>query len=317
MTDGGKIITPAEWEVIAGGGEKLSPALSYLASLGSSESRRVMASALDRVAAMMGAANFREVPWERIRYEHVAMLRAKLSGEAISMGHANLCLVAVRRVSLHGMRLGIIDPGAYQQIAACEGIKGTRLPKGRFLDGGEIMALYGATHAASKPLSGLRDRAFLGLCWGMGLRVTEAINVAAQEVTGEALRVTGKGNKEREVPWAPNVQRHLVKWCESAAIESGAVLRAVNKFGTVAPGSISAVSLRRICEQLADASGVARFTPHDLRATYATMLLESGVDALIVQRLLGHARVDTVQTYDRRPATAARAAVNYLLVPAA
>ena len=315
MSEAPQIITSTEWGIIRGEKGTISPAVAYLASLGSAESRRVMACALDRVALMMGAPNFREVPWERIRYEHLAMLKAKLTGEEIGLSHANLCLVAVRRVALHGMRLGLLDPSAYQQIAACEGIKGSRLPKGRFLDGGEVMALYGATYSERKEISGVRDRAFLALCWGMGLRVAEAIAVDASECEADTLRVTGKGNKEREVPWAPNVQRHLSRWREAAAIESGPVLRGINKFGKVSPAAISAVSLRRICEKLAEAAGIARFTPHDLRATYATMLLESGVDALIVQRLLGHARVDTIQTYDRRPATAARAAVNFLLVP--
>lgn len=297
---------------------RLSPALSYLASLGSEESRRVMASALDRVAGLMGADSFRDVPWERLRFEHVAMIKAKLSAESISFSHANQCLVAVRRVSLHGMRLGLVDPGAYQQIAACEGIKGSRLPKGRFLDGGEIFALFSTTHNRRQPLTGARDRAFLSLCWGMGLRVTEAIGVQLAQLSGDSLRITGKGNKEREIPWAPNVRAHLSRWAETASLgEGGPVLRAINKGGGVSGRAINAVSLRRICEKLAAASGIDRFTPHDLRATYATMLLESGVDALIVKNLLGHARVDTVQAYDRRPAAAARSAVNFLLVPGA
>ena len=296
-------------------GAKLSPALSYLASLGSDESRRVMACALDRVAAMVGADSFTAVPWEKIRFQHVAMIRAKLAAEPISFGHANQCLVAIRRVSLHSMRMGLLDPGAYQQIAACEGIKGSRLPKGRFLDMGEIASLFASTYRRRQELTGLRDRAFLSLCWGMGLRVTEAIGVKAPETDGEALRVTGKGNKQREIPYAPNVRRHIDAWKERAKIAEGPLLRAINKGGRVSCDAINAVSLRRVCERLARAAGVARFTPHDLRATYATMLLESGVDALIVQNLLGHARVDTIQAYDRRPAAAARSAVNFLLVP--
>jgi integrase/recombinase XerD len=295
----------------------LSPALSYLASLGSAESQRVMASALDKVASMMGAESYREVPWHKMRYEHLVMIRAKLTAEPISFSLANQCLVAVRRVCLHGMRLGFIDPGAYQKIASCEGIKGSRLPKGRFLDGGEVFALFANTYSRKHKLAGARDRAFLGLCWGMGLRVTEAIGIQVEDAEGQTLRVTGKGNKEREVPFPPNVVAHLRSWIDSAGLKSGPVLRAVNRGGKVSGNRINAVSLRRICDRMSHTAGISRFTPHDLRATYATMLLENGVDTLIVKNLLGHARVDTVQHYDRRPATAALAAVNFLLVPGA
>ena len=300
--------------------EQLDPALSYLASLGSDESRRVMRSALDRVALLVGvnpksAAPFRSVPWAQIRFEHVALIRAKLGQEPISFGHANLCLVAIRRVALHAMRLGLMEPGDYEQIRACDGIKGTRLPKGRSLDGGEIHALFGATHRHRRPAVGARDRAILSLCFGLGLRVAEAVGVQAEDINGDALRVTGKGNREREVPYKPEFRAHLDQWLERAELAAGPFLRSFTKGGTVREGPIHTASIRRICVGLAKAAGIDRFSPHDLRASFATTLLENGIDPLIVQRLLGHARLDTTAGYDRRPRTAALAAVLVLPCP--
>jgi integrase/recombinase XerD len=147
---------------------------------------------------------------------------------------------------------------------------------------------------------GLRDRALLELLYGSGLRVSELVGLDVDDVDLEegAVRVLGKGGKEREVPLGTfgrdAVRTYLTRARPVFAHErsGGAVL--LSQRG----GRLSRQSVNRILAAHVAAARIGRrVTPHSLRHSFATHLLEGGADVRVVQELLGHASVATTQIY--------------------
>lgn len=141
-----------------------------------------------------------------------------------------------------------------------------------------------------------RDAAVLTLLWGCGLRISEALSLKGRDAPlAEVLRINGKGGKERLVPVLP-VARDAVDAYLSVvpfAVEAdGPLFRAV-RGGALAPQAIQKV-MRQTRAQLGLPSTA---TPHAMRHSFATHLLEAGGDLRAIQELLGHASLSTTQAY--------------------
>jgi integrase/recombinase XerD len=146
--------------------------------------------------------------------------------------------------------------------------------------------------------AGLRDRAALELLYGAGLRISEAVGVDVDDLdTRERLvRVRGKGDRERIVPYGEPAAEAIEAWTvrgrSTIAPRSPALL--VNLRG----GRLSRQGLWVAVRRAAEAAGLTgRVTPHTLRHSFATHLLDGGADVREVQELLGHASVTTTQVY--------------------
>jgi len=154
---------------------------------------------------------------------------------------------------------------------------------------------------ASTPLE-VRDRAMLELAYSCGLRVEEitSLDLGAMDFDSERLRVLGKGGKERIVPVGEPAQKALERYLARgrAALSPPAEERALflSKNGRRLSSSDVARRLRRWVREAALASGVS---PHSLRHSFATHLLEGGADLRTIQELLGHASISTTQVYTR------------------
>jgi integrase/recombinase XerC len=175
-----------------------------------------------------------------------------------------------------------------------------RLPK--FLRTPEIESLLAAPDASSP--DGMRDRALLEMLYASGLRAGEAraLNLEDLDLEAEEIHVRrGKGNKERIALIGAAAVHALCSYinkgrCELAAHHPGQPDRAVflNRFGR----RISDRGIRRIFDKyFASASDRLKITPHTLRHTFATHLLDNGADLRSVQELLGHANLVTTQVY--------------------
>ncbi|VUZ85581.1 recombinase XerC [Candidatus Methylomirabilis lanthanidiphila] len=151
---------------------------------------------------------------------------------------------------------------------------------------------------------GARDLAILELFYASGIRLSEltGLNVRDVDMREGLVRVTGKGNKERIVPVGSKataaLRRYLdqridlVQGTKRGAPESAALF--LNRLG----GRLSQRSTARIVLKYLNQSGVGpKITPHGLRHSYATHLLQAGADLRSIQELLGHARLSTTQRY--------------------
>jgi integrase/recombinase XerC len=174
----------------------------------------------------------------------------------------------------------------------------------------DIERLLGAP-ASSEPL-GLRDRAILEVLYSAGLRVSElaGLNEADLDFAGGTLRVRGKGRRERIAPVGSYATGALHKWLAvrtlSAREKKGAEAPVfVNKFGR----RLTTRSVGRMLEKHLRSSGLdRRTTPHTLRHSFATHLLDRGADIRSVQELLGHKSLVTTQIYTHVSTAGLRAA---------
>jgi integrase/recombinase XerC len=168
-----------------------------------------------------------------------------------------------------------------------------------FLSSEDVERLLGAP-SADEPL-GLRDCAILEVLYTAGLRVSElaGLNDSDLDLPGGALRVRGKGRRERIAPVGSFATRALEKWLGvrrlSAGEENGASAPVfINKFGR----RLTTRSVGRLLEKYLKATGLdRRTTPHTLRHSFATHLLDRGADIRSVQELLGHKSLATTQIY--------------------
>lgn len=145
-----------------------------------------------------------------------------------------------------------------------------------------------------------RDKAILEVLYGCGLRVSELTGLDLRDVLfdEEFVRVMGKGRKERVVPLLGTARESLEAYVRSwrpvlarAGRDGGAV------FLNMRGGRLSRQSVFGIVETYGAVVGIKGLHPHTLRHTYATHMLEGGMDLRVVQELLGHASIATTQLY--------------------
>ena len=147
---------------------------------------------------------------------------------------------------------------------------------------------------------GLRDAAMLEVLYATGLRVSELISMALDNLELEAhfIRTMGKGSKERLVPIGPEATRLLLEYLQRgrpALLKTRSSSRVfLNRRGT----SLSRQGFWKILRQYGKQAGIAKtISPHTLRHTFATHLLEGGADLRSIQTMLGHADISTTQIY--------------------
>ena len=175
---------------------------------------------------------------------------------------------------------------------------GRKLPE--FLSIDEIDTLIN-TIDRSKP-DGERNVAIIEVLYGCGLRVSELINLSISEIYWDEgfIRIIGKGNKQRLVPLGSVATKHLKIYLNSIRnqhkkIESGCEdIVFLNKLGN----KISRVMIFKIIKSLTLKSGIKKVvSPHTLRHSFATHLVEGGADLRAVQEMLGHESITTTEVY--------------------
>jgi integrase/recombinase XerD len=147
---------------------------------------------------------------------------------------------------------------------------------------------------------GLRDRALLELLYATGARVSEAVGLDVDDVVQrDVLRLRGKGSKERIVPVGSYAQAALDSYLTRSRPVLSARGRATPRLFLGARGApLSRQSAWAVIQQAAEAAHLtAHVSPHTLRHSFATHLLQGGADVRVVQELLGHASVATTQIY--------------------
>ena len=176
-----------------------------------------------------------------------------------------------------------------------------RLPE--FLPVDEMMDLLRSL--PSKGEAGKRDAAILELLYSSGLRVGELVSLRRMDVTLSegTVRVRGKGRKVRVVPAGEKALKAL---SEYLAERRGAGKRGEEDdwkgalFRNLRGGALSARSVARILDRALERAGIGRhLSPHGVRHSFATHLLESGADLRAIQEMLGHASLSTTQRYAR------------------
>jgi integrase/recombinase XerD len=171
----------------------------------------------------------------------------------------------------------------------------TTLPKS--LQASEVEALLAAPDRTTA--EGLRDAAMLELLYATGLRVTELIHVKLDDLVMDAgfLRTVGKGSKERIVPFGDSARDAIVKYLERGRADF-AKQTDPHVFLSNRGRAMSRQSFWMKIVRYARQAGIrSRISPHVLRHSFATHLLENGADLRSVQLMLGHSDISTTQIY--------------------
>jgi site-specific recombinase XerC len=261
-------------------------------------------------------------PWHEVRYQHVAAVRAALlvmpgrDGKPMPRSSANLTLSALRGVLREAWRLGQMGAEDFNRATDIESVRGSREPHGRALEGSEMRSLFKAC-AVDASVAGRRDAALIAVLYGAGIRRSEAAGLNLSDYnpsTGE-LKVLGKGNKQRTV-YATNGSRDALQaWIAVRGSEPGPLFYPVNKGGRVLFRRMRDQAVYNATEKRAAEAGVKHFSPHDLRRSFVSDLLEEGGDLHQVQLLAGHTDPKTTSNYDRRPEAAKKRTAELLHVP--
>lgn len=273
-----------------------------------------MAARLATAAQLRGVP--RAVEWSALRFEHVTALRSHLSELGRAPASINATLSALRGVARAAWQLGQMTAEDYHRIAGVKNVRASRLPAGRALTLGEISALLD-TCAGDKTAAGPRDAAVIALLYGAGLRRSEAaaLDLAHYDSTAGELKVRGKGDKERLVPLEAGVAVALNDWLNVRGTCDGSLLCPVRKGGKIELRRMSAQAIYDALLKRGRAARIPSLSPHDLRRTFASDLLDASGDVSAVQKLLGHANVQTTMRYDGRGEAAKRKAINLLHLP--
>lgn len=163
----------------------------------------------------------------------------------------------------------------------------------------EIDALMDAIDASSS--NGMRDKAIIEVLYGCGLRVSELTDLKISNIFApiEFIKVTGKGNKERLVPIGQSALKYIGVYLNEVRVH--ATLKKgnedflfLNRFGA----KLSRISIFNLIKSLAVTAGIHKIiSPHTLRHSFATHLIEGGADLRAVQEMLGHASITTTEIY--------------------
>ncbi len=160
------------------------------------------------------------------------------------------------------------------------------------------MPLRMEPESRAQPWQAARDVAILELFYSSGLRVSElvALDVSDADFISETLRVVGKGNKERLVPIGSHAMAAMQKYRQQAGVHEGPLF--INKNKKSNNRRLSVRSVQMLLKKYLAATDIGfDVTPHKLRHTFATHMLDHGADLRSVQTLLGHASLSTTQIY--------------------
>jgi integrase/recombinase XerC len=196
-----------------------------------------------------------------------------------------------------------------QKVIAADPVSGVSGPKlnrhiPSFFTVDEVFSLLEAPTAADRYCR--RDRAIMEMLYATGMRVSELVGANLEDVDrdGEMVRVRGKGNKERLIPFGRAARETLEQYLPErealilARIQRGLEPERLALFVNGQGSRLSARSVERFLQHYGLRAGIGvTVTPHALRHSFATHLLEMGADLRIVQELLGHVSLSTTQKY--------------------
>jgi integrase/recombinase XerD len=217
----------------------------------------------------------------------------------LAASSAARAVAAVRGLHAFAAREGIAGSDAAGQVRPPTPAR--RLP--RAIGIAEVERLLAAAGPGGEPGSPLplRDRALLELLYGTGARISEAVGLDTGDLGKATLRLTGKGGKDRVVP----IGSYATAALDAYLVRARPVLAASARRTSASPavflnargGRLTRQGAWGILQAAAQRAGLTGVSPHTLRHSFATHLLDGGADVRVVQELLGHASVTTTQIY--------------------
>lgn len=295
---------------------KKGPVETYLGDLAPT-GRPAMRSSLHKIAAIVDprwnpASDLDAFPWAQLRRQDTQQIRRELQ-QHYQPRSANRMLSALRQVLRRCWEAGQLSFEDYQFTVNIKPIPVRTPAEGQALDP-EVIERLVAVAGARGGLIGARDAALVATMYAAGLRRIEAsrADATSYDRSTQEIRVVGKGSYVRVVPLIPGWAQHLEHWLAFVAPDGPMFPRiSHDRVGArMTPDDIGeAIHEIQAATPMGDRTD---FTPHDLRRSFGTHLLDHGVDIALVKELMGHANIQTTTIYDKRGVAAKRRAVAVL-----
>ncbi|MBB6552703.1 site-specific tyrosine recombinase XerD [Nonomuraea rubra] len=227
----------------------------------------------------------------------LAFLAALREGDgehpALVASSAARAVSAVRGLHRFALREGVTAHDPAHQVRPPRQLR--RLPKA--IGVAEVERLIAASGPDGAPLT-LRNRALLEVLYGTGARISEAVGLAVDDLEDDQVRLHGKGGRTRVVPLGRYARSALDAYLVRARpglLAHGRGTPAV--FLNARGGRLTRQGAWEVLQAAAERAGLDGISPHVLRHSFATHLIDGGADVRVVQELLGHASVTTTQVY--------------------
>lgn len=240
--------------------------------------------------------------WELLTDTVINIAVDRMIEQQQSPATINTKLCAIKGVAKRLWVQERITPKTFQLISEVKNVKGSRISHGRRLSKSETDKLFKFL-GKQDSLKKIRDAAILALMLGTGLRRAEVSKLSIDGLYLDSnkpfLRVIGKGNKERQVPLPKFALERLKEWIDCRGKERGYLFVQILKDEQITQKGLSGCSIYNICNAYAKELGMKHWSPHDLRRTCASKLIDMGFALTSVRDYLGHSSISTTQLYDK------------------
>ena len=278
------------------------PASIYLSTLAPSGRRSAKCQLMKSLSLLDYKGDFKQFAWHKLRYQDVTRIRFLLVAQAYSINTINLTLSVLRGVVQSSFNMGLINADQLLRVQSIKRVTGESLPAGGSLSRKDLKQLL-KTCSQDRSLGGLRDRALLGLMVTTGIRRSEVTHLKVTDYNsrnGELRILIAKGRKARITHIPVSVRPYLKAWLKKKPKHITSLFCPIQKNDLCKTKSLTSQSIYLIIKQRTEQVGIMGVTPHSLRRTYITLLLEQGVDLNTVRGLIGHSNIMTTARYDYR-----------------
>ena len=241
-----------------------------------------------------------DFPWHRLTLEEVARARQQLA-KRYAVTTANRLIAALNGVLTSAWRMRLLDADELTRLKPSS-LRGVPMPRGQHVEAPAIARMVLAAASSSTRARRLRDPALVLLLATTGIRCIEAHRMRAQDLQASGhVRVSGKGGRMRLAVLPADTLDAVESWLGVRGHGAGPLFQPV-EHGHILARPLTRQAIGKAIRRAARDAGLPEPfpTPHDLRRSYATGLLASGVDLALVCDLLGHADVTTTTRYDLR-----------------
>jgi len=290
----------------------VGPAQLFVATLLPGASQRTAVEAMQRLLRLWQI----DAPWQTFAWHQLTARETTYARLALMRDYAPITarttLSMLRGVLRQAFRVGLMTAETYQRAILLPPVRLESAPAGRMLTDAEIERLATYTRGQPSPQGPLLTAIFAaGL--GAGLRREELVALSASALANDRahLLVRGKGGRERVQALPPWAGEAIAAWLtvrRGLGLTCDAMFTPISPQGTARDEGFTVLGMWRVISATGQAAGCEHFTPHDLRRTFCSKMLDRA-DLSSTQKLMGHKSATTTVRYDRRDAKRAEAAV--------
>ena len=280
----------------------MDPVEQYKLRLNSPASSRTLESRIKVCARIWHCKTRHGIVWEKINKSHVLGLIKTMVHEKKKLATIKVTLSFLKGVIREAYDLDIVTSENFNKIMSVRPPRGEQVAHGKALGITAIHTLFSFLDILDDPI-GTRDNAIVKLLITTGLRRAEVTHIELRHLSASdrTLLILGKGNKERTVGLNQSCFDAINKWLDTyRGHEDGFLFSRIRKGGKIClKEKISDQSIYNIAKLRTTQAGLEGIATHDLRRTFATQMLENGIDLNDVMKMMGHASPETTKRYDK------------------